>query len=160
MPLYLAGSSRYTSVDEVTQRKQCNRSSYHRAPSFQLSCYIDSHVTSQVLIFLFTLEIGFTGINVSFVLVVSVILNFIFSHGIASLIDCFVVCCVPFCLVRMYSIKGLRQCEPAGWVVIGESYQFVETGLQVGWECPKIWTVSIEQEYFRPAVKLCSIPTT
>jgi hypothetical protein len=95
---------------------------------------------------------------VSFILVVSVILNFIFGHDITYLVYCFVVGCVPFCLIIRYSINGLKQCEPAGWMVIGESYQFVETGLQVGWECPKTFAISVESEIFRPAVKLCPNP--
>ena len=41
--------------------------------SSPLSRYIDSRITSQVLIFIFALEICFTGINMSFSLVVSVI---------------------------------------------------------------------------------------
>jgi hypothetical protein len=73
------------SVDEVSEcnNRQCR--SYHRAPSFQLASYIDSRITSQMGIFIFALEIGFTGINVSFISVVGVVLSFIFGHHITSL---------------------------------------------------------------------------
>jgi hypothetical protein len=63
---------------------------------------------------------------VSFILVVSVVLNFIIGHGITSLVDCFVVGCVPTFLFKIYSIKGFRQCEPVGCGVIGESYHHQE----------------------------------
>jgi hypothetical protein len=74
------------SIDEVSERynRQCR--SYHGAPSFQLAGYIDSRVTSQMRIFVFTLEVGFAGIYVSFVSVVGVVLSFIFGHDITSLV--------------------------------------------------------------------------
>jgi len=86
MPLNLTVGTGDASVDEVCEcnYRQCR--SNHRAPAFQLACYIDSHVTSQVLIFVLTLEVGFTGINVSLILVIGVVLSFIFGHVITSLI--------------------------------------------------------------------------
>ena len=44
-------------------------------------------------------------INVSFVLVVSVILNIIFGHGITSLVSCFVLCYVPFYTHRILAFN-------------------------------------------------------
>lgn len=41
-----------------------------------------------MFIFVFTLEIGFAGIYVSFTFFVKVVLSFIFSHCITSLVDC------------------------------------------------------------------------
>jgi len=72
-------------IDEVSEcnYRQCR--SYHRAPSFQLASDIDSHVTAQTRVFVFTLKVGFTGINMSFVSVVGVILSSIFGHGVTSL---------------------------------------------------------------------------
>jgi hypothetical protein len=81
------------------KRYQCNRSSYHRAPSIQLTRDIDSHVASQVLIFIFTLEIGFTGVDVSFISIVAVVLHFIIGHGITSFVGCYVAGCNPLCLI-------------------------------------------------------------
>jgi len=81
-----------TSVDEVAQRNHHYQCSYHRAPSFPVilrhpfrsSCHINSQITSQVLVGIFTLEVGFTGVNVPFVIVVSVVVHFIFGHGVTS----------------------------------------------------------------------------
>lgn len=42
--------------------------------------HIDSHVKSQMLIGVVTLDIGFAGIKVSFALVIKVILSFIVGH--------------------------------------------------------------------------------
>ena len=92
VPLNPAVSSKYTSVDEVCEQDDCNCRSYHRAPSFQLSSYIDSHVTAQVLIFVITLEVSGTGINMSIVIVVKVVLSFILGHDITSLVVVVVIC--------------------------------------------------------------------
>jgi hypothetical protein len=73
-----------TSVDEVAQRDQRYQCSYHRAPSFRSPCHVDSQVTSQVLVGIFTLEVGFTGVNVPFVIVVGVYVDSIFGHGVTS----------------------------------------------------------------------------
>jgi len=75
-----------------------------------------------MLVGVFAFEVSFAGINVSFVSVVTVILNFIIGHGITSLVYCFVVGWVLFFLNTLYSIKGFRQCEPVGWLVVGRSY--------------------------------------
>ena len=132
MPLDLTGGSRspasYTSIDEVTQRYQSNHSTYHRAPSFHLASYIDSHVTTQMRVFVFTLKVSLAGINVSFISIVGVVLNFILCHNITSLVDCFVVGVQSF-LVRRYGIRGNRQCEPVGWVMVVENYHLMDRGL-------------------------------
>ena len=39
---------------------------------FRSSCHVDSKVTPKVLVGVFTLEVGFTGVNVPFVIVVGV----------------------------------------------------------------------------------------
>jgi hypothetical protein len=72
-----------------------------------------------------TFEIGFASINVSFGVVVSIILHFIFGHGITSLINCVVVVgCVSFCLDTIYGMQRFRQCEPFGCWMVGRSYQY------------------------------------
>ncbi|MGD8543172.1 MAG: hypothetical protein PVI39_12835, partial [Desulfobacteraceae bacterium] len=72
------------SVDQVAQGHQRNECSYHRTPSFRLSCHINSQITSQVLVGVFTLEICFSGVYVSFVTVVNVYVDSIFGHGVTS----------------------------------------------------------------------------
>ena len=81
-----------------------------------------SGITPQMRVFVFALEVFFAGINVSFVSVFEVVLSFIFGHGITSLVD-FLVVGVPSCLIKIYVRMGKGQCEPVGWLVIGESYQ-------------------------------------
>ena len=85
----------YASVDEVSYRDKCQYGSDHVVPSFLLPCDIDSRVASQVLVFVLTLEVSFAGINVSFTLVIKVILGFIFGHDIISLINCLVFGSIP-----------------------------------------------------------------
>jgi len=84
VPSNFAGGTGDASVDEVSQQydRQCR--SYHGAPSFRLSSYIDSHVTAQMLVFVFTLEVSFAGVDVSFAFVVKVILRFVIGHIITS----------------------------------------------------------------------------
>jgi hypothetical protein len=122
VPSNFAGGTGDASVDEVSQQynRQCR--SYHGAPSFRLSSYIDSHVTAQMFVFVFTLEVSFAGVNVSFTLVVKVILRFIFGHIITSSVACFVVS-VSSCLFKIYGINVIRQYEPVGWLVTGKNYQ-------------------------------------
>jgi hypothetical protein len=114
MPSDFTRGTDNTSVYEVCEcdYRQCR--SYHRAPSFRLSRYIDPHVTSQVRIFVFTLKVSFAGIYVSFASVVKVVLCFIFGHEITSLVNYFAVDCVPLCLIAKYNVSGNRQCEPDG----------------------------------------------
>ena len=64
VPLNLAGGTGDASIDEVGQCNECQRRSYHRAPSFRLTSDIDSRITSQVRIFVFTFEVLFPGIHV------------------------------------------------------------------------------------------------
>jgi hypothetical protein len=47
------------------------------------------------------------------------------------LID-FVIRGASFCLIKTYSIKGIRQCEPVGRLMVGECYQLVIGGLKSG----------------------------
>jgi hypothetical protein len=84
VPLNFASGTGDAPINEVCNYKYRQCRSYHRAPSFQLSSHIDSHVTAQMLIFVFALEISFTGVNMSFILVVKVVLGFIFGHHITS----------------------------------------------------------------------------
>ena len=75
-----------------------------------------------MFVFVFALEVSLAGVNVSFALVVKVVLSFIFGHDITSLVYRFVDVCDPFCLIRNYGINEIRQCEPVGWSMVGESY--------------------------------------
>jgi hypothetical protein len=88
MPSDFAAGTGDASVDEVCEcyYRQCR--SYHRAPSFRSTSYIDSRITPQIWVFVFTIKVLFTGINMSFILFVGVVLNFIFGHGITSLVCC------------------------------------------------------------------------
>jgi hypothetical protein len=87
VPSNLAFGTGDTSVDEVSKQNYRQCQSYHEAPSFRLSGYIDPQIASLMFIFVFTLEIFLAGINVSLDFFVGLILNFIFSHGITSLVD-------------------------------------------------------------------------
>jgi hypothetical protein len=55
----------------------CSRSS-----AAKLTHYVDAQVTTQVLVGILTLEIGFTGIHMSFAFIVKVVLSIIFGHDI------------------------------------------------------------------------------
>lgn len=80
-----------------------------------------------MLVLVITCEVSFTGIDVPFALVVNVILDSIVGHGITSLVGCFVVG-HPSCLVKRYVTKRLRQCEPVGWLVVGQVYHSMGGG--------------------------------
>jgi hypothetical protein len=62
----------------------------------------------------------------SFASVFCIILRFVIGHIITSLVDCFVVG-VRTCLVRIYSINAIRQCELDGCKVVGKSYHLDKT---------------------------------
>jgi hypothetical protein len=80
----ICGPAGDTSVDEVSQNNERQCQSNHWAPSFQLTSNIDSHVTSQMLVWIVALEIGFAGINVSFISLVCVIIGSVLGHDITS----------------------------------------------------------------------------
>jgi hypothetical protein len=84
VPSDLAGGTGEASVDEVCEGNNRQRRSDHRAPPFRSASYINSHVTAQMWILVFTLEVGFSGIHMSFVSGVGVILSSIFCHNITS----------------------------------------------------------------------------
>jgi hypothetical protein len=90
MPLNLASGGRCpasdASIDEITQCNQHYRCSNHRAPAFQLSCHIDPRITSQMRVLVFTLKVFLSGIHVSFISVVGIILSSIFGHDVTSCI--------------------------------------------------------------------------
>jgi hypothetical protein len=109
-----------TTVDEKSKNHYRQHDTDHRAPSFHLPRHIDSHVTPQILIRPVTLKIGFTSVNVSFVLVVSVVLHIIIAHDITSLVGLLLLCVVSIAV--MYDIRRKPQCEPAGRMVIGKCY--------------------------------------
>jgi hypothetical protein len=78
-----------------------------------------------MLILVFAFEISFAGIYVSFAPVVKVILSSVIGHIITSLVGCYGFG-VPHCLVKRYVIKLIRQCEPVGWVMVGENCQSIK----------------------------------
>ena len=123
VPSNLAVGTGDAFVNEVSQsnKRQCR--SNHGAPSFQLSRHIDSWITAQMLIFVFTLEVSFAGVNVSLIIVFPVILISVLGHIITSLVDCFVFG-VPSCLVKIYGRMENGQCEPVGGLVVGGSYHY------------------------------------
>jgi hypothetical protein len=86
MPSNLTVGTGDATVNEVSEcnYRQCR--SNHRAPSFHLTCYIDSHVTAQMLIFIIALEVSGAGIYVSIIVVVKVVLSFVFGHDVTSLV--------------------------------------------------------------------------
>ena len=129
MPSNSAPGTGDTAINEVSEYNYRQCRSYHRAPSFRLSSYIDPHVTSQVRVFVFTLEVSFTVINVSIVIVSPVIFSSVFGHDITSMFFCFVVGLVPCCLIKRYGIKQIKQCEPIGRWMVGKSYQNMGVGL-------------------------------
>jgi hypothetical protein len=108
----------HTAVDKVTKNDQCERYSYHRAPSFWLTLNINPQITPQTIIRVLTLEICLTGINVPIVSFKKIVLNFIFGHGITSL-----VCWLFVLLERTYNTEPGRQCEPFDRMLAGKSYQ-------------------------------------
>ena len=71
-------------VQEVTDSNKSQHNSYHRTPSFRLSLDIDAQIAAQMFIGVFALEIGFTRIDMSFVLLIKVVLDSVFCHGITS----------------------------------------------------------------------------
>jgi len=75
-----------------------------------------------MLIFVFALEVSFAGINVPFVSVVGVVLNFIFGHSITSLVESLIVVWIQFCMGIRYDMWRNRQCELVERVVIGKNY--------------------------------------
>ena len=79
------------SIDEVAQYHQCQHDSDHKAPSFGLPLNIDSQVTAQMFIGIVTVEIFFTGIHVSLVPVVKVVLSSIVGHDVTSLVVVYLV---------------------------------------------------------------------
>jgi hypothetical protein len=79
------------SIHKVTQYHQRQHDSDHKAPSFGLSLNIDSQVTAQMLIGIVAVEIGFTGIHVSLVPVVEVVLSSIVGHDVTSLVVVYLV---------------------------------------------------------------------
>ena len=122
VPSNLTGGTGDASVDKVSQQNDRQCRSYHRAPSFWLSSYIDPWITAQMFVIILTTKVFYSGVNVSFVIIFKVILSFIFGHIITSSVDCFVVG-ASSCLVRRYGRMGNGQCEPVGWLVVGENYQ-------------------------------------
>ncbi|MDX9897114.1 MAG: hypothetical protein RBS34_16825 [Desulfofustis sp.] len=79
------------SIHKVTQYHQRQHDSDHKAPSFGLSLNINSQVTAQMLIGIVAVEIGFTGIHVSLVPVVKVVLSSIVGHDVTSLVVVYLV---------------------------------------------------------------------
>ena len=118
MPLNPAVSSRDTSINEVCEQYDCDCRSDHRAPTFLLASYIDPHVTSQVRVFVVAFKVSAAGIHMSFIIVIKVVLSFIFGHDITSCVYCYL-----FFVFKQYSMQQIRQCEPVGCWVVGESYQ-------------------------------------
>jgi hypothetical protein len=91
------------------------------APSFQLPLDIDSQIAAQMFIAVFALEVGFARINMSFVIVVKVVLDSIVGHGITSLVF-LLVSWISSRLIQRYGIIPGRQCESIGRLIIGETY--------------------------------------
>jgi hypothetical protein len=83
-------STRDAVIDEVAKNHYRQHNTNHKAPSFCLSLNVDSRIAAQMLIGVVAVEIGFTGVRVSFVPVVKVILHFIVGHDVTSLVGCFV----------------------------------------------------------------------
>ena len=71
---------------EVSRQRHRLFQSIHETPPQLLTRNIDSHVTTQVRVGIVTPEVGFTGIYMSFIPVVCIILSSIFGHGITSLV--------------------------------------------------------------------------
>jgi hypothetical protein len=90
VPLDFAGSFRnpdgHAPVDQESNRYKGQCQTYHRASSFPLPHHIDIQITSQMFVGVLTLKIGFTGIHMSIVTVVKVILRFVFGHDVTSLL--------------------------------------------------------------------------
>ena len=92
MLLYFAIGTGDASIDKISEcnYRQCR--SYHRAPSFQLASYIDSHVTTKFGIFVITFKVSAAGIHVPFIVVVKVVLSFVIGHDITSYVCCCFLC--------------------------------------------------------------------
>jgi hypothetical protein len=104
----------------------------------QLTRDIDSHVASQVLIFIFTLEIGFTGVDVSFISIVAVVLHFIIGHGITSFVGCYVAGCNPLFLYKYTASMDRNNVSRLAvrWQV--KTTNTLGRGLSFERECPEI----------------------
>ena len=61
---------------------------------FLLSHHIDIQIAAQMPVGILTFEVGFTGIHMSLVIVVKVVLSFIFGHVITSFVDWLVIGCL------------------------------------------------------------------
>jgi len=84
--LYSARSGCYlhAAIYEICQRYEHYKCSYHDRPPFVLTRNIDSHIATQVGVWILTFEICFTCIYMAFVSVIPVICGFIFAHFITS----------------------------------------------------------------------------
>ena len=112
-------------VDEIAQGNQHNSCSYHMAPSFRLSRYVDPQVTSQVRVGILAFKIGLAGINVSFVPIVKVILIFLSDHFVTSFDLCVLVGLASVFPTKRYCMDGFGQCGQVDWVVVGGNYHIV-----------------------------------
>jgi hypothetical protein len=95
-----------TAVDEVTKHDQCQHNTYHNTPSFLSALNINSRIASQMRIRRIALEICFTGVNVSIISLIKVVLNSILGHNITSLV------CVLFVFVS-FGLKIEHQAREA-----------------------------------------------
>ncbi len=102
---------------------------------FFLSHHIDIQIAAQMPVGILTFKVGFTGIHMSLVIVVKVVLGLIFGHDITSS----VIWLVSGYLLRViYSIQPDMQYEPVGRMVGGQNYLCVGDGwpLAMGFVLP------------------------
>jgi hypothetical protein len=93
-----------------------------------------------VLVGVFTLEVGFTGVNVPFVIVVGVYVNSIFGHGVTSSAGIFLGGKTWLSLVSIYGLQRKRQCESVGCGMVVGCYQKRKEGEGPVFLRRQVWT--------------------
>jgi hypothetical protein len=68
-------------------------------PFSYLPLYIDIHVTTEMLVGIFTFKILLAGIDVSVIIIIEVVLNIILCHGVTSIF--YQSCCLFFLKVKV-----------------------------------------------------------